>query len=241
MLAGNLECRAFLNDYKALFSLLFTLILIGFFALMISSISSTLPHLRPFTHAPSFGATIRKATLSDVSELAQLALAVAPDDTHIKSVKRQPLEPNKQEAMNTLTEWVIKRTLKKQGNVTFVAHEGDDLVGSITLKPFQREAIQPLIRYYGKPKHGTLASFEVLKAFRGQGIGRQLIEAAEKQAKENGMKTLAFSCSDQNVAMYEHLGYRQAEGAEKVWLKAPLLNWMLTAVMGYPNTMVKSL
>jgi len=48
----------------------------------------------------------------------------------------------------------------------------------------------------------------VLKEYQGKGLGRKLMEAAEKQLNESGIKRIIITSRDEAVGFYEALGYK---------------------------------
>lgn len=69
---------------------------------------------------------------------------------------------------------------------------------------------------------GTAAHLEdvvVDKAFRGQGIGKKLVETAINFAREHGCYKIMLTCWDRSVAYYESLGFHAHDHGMRIELK----------------------
>ncbi|GAB4214889.1 MAG: GNAT family N-acetyltransferase [Synechococcales cyanobacterium] len=56
-------------------------------------------------------------------------------------------------------------------------------------------------------KHGKIGRLAVLKAYRGQGVGRLLMEALETLARQHGIPSIQLSAQVTALPFYEKLGY----------------------------------
>ncbi|GAB4256938.1 GNAT family N-acetyltransferase [Deferrisoma sp.] len=55
---------------------------------------------------------------------------------------------------------------------------------------------------------GRVGRMAVLRAWRGRGVGRRILEALEAEARRRGMKTLRLHAQVAARGFYEKLGYR---------------------------------
>ncbi len=77
---------------------------------------------------------------------------------------------------------IFDEIISRKDTLIFVAEEGDELVGLITLY------LLPNIRHGWH--RGHIEDFVVSKAVRGKGIGSQLFDAVKKHCKENNIKVI---------------------------------------------------
>jgi len=95
-----------------------------------------------------------------------------------------------------------------RGGNCFVVADGAKLVGTIVAQPTYA---QNDCEYF--TRHGVAAAhqFAVDPQHQGQGIGRMLLERAERWARESGFMELAMDTAEQAVhlvELYTRLGYR---------------------------------
>jgi ribosomal protein S18 acetylase RimI-like enzyme len=67
---------------------------------------------------------------------------------------------------------------------------------------------------------GTLWQLETDESLRGLGIGKRLIEEAEKRIKKRGLKEAVMGVEDNNPAarrLYERLGYKEYGHEQESW------------------------
>lgn len=103
---------------------------------------------------------------------------------------------------NSLLEMKITFISRRwRGVETFVAKNDGRIVGtgSIFIEP----------KYYGNAAH--IEDVVVHKDFQKQGIGRQIIQHLEEEAKVHECYKIVLDCSETNVAFYESLGYIKRE------------------------------
>ena len=193
----------------------------------------------------NFTTTIQKATKQDIAALSALSVQCAADDTKhpwLESGLRAWSKSQPPWPLRFLMHWEWSHFLKQKKRRILVAKEANKTLGMITVMPYKRVFFQPLIRNYNNTKTAFLESFGVFKTHRNQGIGKQLLKAAEEKAQEQGFKEIIFPCSDKNKPMYEHLGYAPVKNPIlKFWLKWPLPSMLALKYFGYPNLMRKAL
>lgn len=128
--------------------------------------------------------TIRPALVGDASQLAQLAGQLAHPSTAEQVAAR------------------LHDILQDSDHAVFVAQSGSKIVGYVEAFPFHTIAANPRIE---------IASLVVDEPCRSQGIGRLLMEWAEKWARARGFKEAGLRSNvirDRAHSFYENLGYR---------------------------------
>jgi len=124
----------------------------------------------------------------------------------------------------------VQDTAKRFASGTgLVMLEGDDYVGTITLRPPQPESAVAL---YRDPGVWTLSQFCIAPAAKGLGYGRRLHDHATAEARRAGATTIALDTAQPAtalIAMYEAWGYRLV--GECDW--RPLTNYT-SVVMSRP-------
>jgi len=100
----------------------------------------------------------------------------------------------------------------KDGTAThFLAREGDDVVGTARLRELgesDRDAfVEPdAVLGAGTPV-GKVERVAVRESRRGEGWGRRLMEAVEREARRRGLPTLVLHGQTRVAGFYERLGY----------------------------------
>ena len=96
-----------------------------------------------------------------------------------------------------------------------VAYDGDKPVGVCRIFPDQGKA-------------WTLGRLAVLKPYRGQHLGADLVGKAEETARNQGADRLTLHAQERVEGFYKSLGYRdmgihdQDEGCPHMWMDKPL-------------------
>lgn len=98
----------------------------------------------------------------------------------------------------------ILRIRKEEGTRTYVALEGDRVVGSASL------VIETKF-LHGGGKVGHVEDVVVHGASQGLGIGKKLVEHATLEAKNAGCYKCILACTPANKPFYEKCGYREHE------------------------------
>jgi len=127
----------------------------------------------------------RLATQADSAAIA--AIAQAAYEPYIARIGRPPAP--------MLVDY--NRTIRD--DEVWVASEADDLVGFIVLRSLEPTAL-------------LLDNVAVLPSSQGRGVGRALIELAEHRARSRHCTSVVLYTNEamvENIAMYEHLGYRE--------------------------------
>jgi ribosomal protein S18 acetylase RimI-like enzyme len=87
--------------------------------------------------------------------------------------------------------------------------DDEELIGTITLAaPYPFPAGYPALT-----PTATFYQLAVLPSHQGRGLGRQLVELAERRIRELGIRNLAIDTSSQATILidwYRRLGYRDA-------------------------------
>ena len=101
-----------------------------------------------------------------------------------------------------------------EGGVTFLAVEGDEWLGTVTVYPGAGNDIA----YYHRTGLWYFGQFGVAPAWKGRGVGRALFEEAAAFVVSEGGSELACDTSEHAarlIAMYERWGL--ARVSEHVW------------------------
>ncbi|MCC8365461.1 GNAT family N-acetyltransferase [Xenorhabdus sp. PB61.4] len=94
------------------------------------------------------------------------------------------------------------------------------------------DAENPIAVLRAVPQHNDMLKVgrvAVLKAYRGQGIGRLVMEFVENYARKNGVATIGLSSQCHAQPFYESLGYQtkgeiyMEDGAEHIFMELDLL------------------
>ena len=95
-----------------------------------------------------------------------------------------------------------------QGGQCFVVANGSTLVGTIVVQPtYEKNECE----YFMRPQVAAAHQFAVDPGHQGKGMGRMLLEHAEKWAAQSGFNELAIDTAEQAthlVELYSRLGYR---------------------------------
>ncbi|MDM4768560.1 GNAT family N-acetyltransferase [Pelomonas sp. SE-A7] len=95
-----------------------------------------------------------------------------------------------------------------RGGNCFVVASGSKLVGTIVVHPTY---VENACEYFTRSGVAAAHQFAVDPEHQGAGIGRMLLQRAERWAKEAGFVELAIDTAEQAthlVELYERLGYR---------------------------------
>ena len=95
-----------------------------------------------------------------------------------------------------------------QGGQCFVVASGSELVGTIVVQPtYEKNECE----YFTRPQVAAAHQFAIHPDHQGKGIGRMLLEHAERWAAQSGFTELAIDTAEQAthlVDLYSRLGYR---------------------------------
>lgn len=78
----------------------------------------------------------------------------------------------------------------------------------------QDEAVVGTVAVVPKGESLYVRSMAIVQAARGQGVGKLLLEEAERFARENGFQRMFLSTTpflDRAIRLYEHFGFRRTE------------------------------
>jgi ribosomal protein S18 acetylase RimI-like enzyme len=94
--------------------------------------------------------------------------------------------------------------INQSGSLVFIAETNEEKpVGFLVLYPNAVEELTGL-------SQGWVMDIAVLKEYRGQGVGRILMTAAEKYCRQRGIEYLGLAVSTHNVQalkLYESMGF----------------------------------
>jgi glucosamine-phosphate N-acetyltransferase len=94
-------------------------------------------------------------------------------------------------------------TRRRQGIVTFVAVENDQVLGTASLLVEQK-----FIHSGGKVGH--VEDVAVNPTFRARGVGRALVDHLVGEARRRGCYKVILNCADYLVGFYAAAGFREA-------------------------------
>lgn len=149
---------------------------------------------------------VRLATDQDIDAL--IGLYREFHAFHVRGVPdrlRIPDEANEKDAAAVRES--LSKLLKREDAAIFVAQTGEMAVGLAEVYLRQDEEHSLTIAY----RYGYLQSLIVSESFRKHGIGKLLVEAAHKWAKERGaseMQLNTWEFTEGPLHFYERLGYR---------------------------------
>jgi ribosomal-protein-alanine N-acetyltransferase len=100
----------------------------------------------------------------------------------------------------------LRKIMRSKSSVILVAEIANQMVGLAEVHLREDKPHPAKVSY----RHGHLQSLVVSRAFRRRGVGRQLVEVAEKWAKEKGaseMRLDIWEFGEGPLHFYERLGY----------------------------------
>ena len=143
---------------------------------------------------------IRQGTVKDWPFMYELAKEVVP--TNISPWRQHSMEETMRYRLKMLKNfWAW---INQSGSLVFIAEtEEGKPVGFLVLYPNAVEELTGL-------KQGWVMDIAVLKEYRGQGVGRILMGAAENYCRQRGLEYLGLAVSTHNtqaLKLYESLGF----------------------------------
>jgi ribosomal protein S18 acetylase RimI-like enzyme len=148
-------------------------------------------------------ARIRKATVADVPALAVLNayvqnLHVAAEPEIYRATAPRELEQR------------LRETLEWQGTHVLLAEVDDEPAGSVVM----REVVSEGHTYIHPARQMMVDQLVVAPEFRRRGVGRALMTAVDRHAKEAGLTGIVLDVRAHNedaIAFYQQLGYAPAQ------------------------------
>ncbi|KGR74336.1 aminoglycoside 6'-N-acetyltransferase [Ureibacillus manganicus] len=133
---------------------------------------------------------LKKATLQEVNDAAQLALLLWPN--------------------HTLEEFIheMKELIAQPDATVMLAYQDREAVGFA-----QCQLRYDYVEGTSSSPVGYLEGLYVKEAFRKQGIARELVSACEKWAKDKGCREFASDCeldNEESLATHLKLGFTEA-------------------------------
>ncbi len=145
---------------------------------------------------------IRPAEISDIEALRQLNTQIFEE---INSACDDDLIPKFAETEAGLI-WITKMVNRKDDGCCFVAESDGKLAGYVSGEKMEQ--------LYRKSQWFEIDNIGVIPEFKGQGIGKQLLDAAMGWAKDKGCQKAHIICYAANKAacrFYEHAGFKNVD------------------------------
>lgn len=144
---------------------------------------------------------IEKPKLDDVPSLLPLLIAQGEFHYSLDPIYYTP----ETQAERKFYQQYIKAAIEKDSPHILIARSNNQIAGYITFE----KGHEP---YFGTniTDYGEIQELFVKKQFRKSGIGAQLIAAAEKMIKTQGLRYVKVTSSAKNkyaTDLYEHIGY----------------------------------
>ncbi|HUS88787.1 MAG TPA: GNAT family N-acetyltransferase [Desulfosporosinus sp.] len=117
--------------------------------------------------------------------------------------RKQPMEETlkyRESILRGFWTWI-----QQSGSIVFIAEASVESIGYLVLQTSSREELT------GVPQ-GWIMDFAVLPEWRGKGVGRELLKAAEDHCGEQGIPYLGLAVSSHNVRalhLYEQFGFAE--------------------------------
>jgi GNAT superfamily N-acetyltransferase len=100
--------------------------------------------------------------------------------------------------------WYARESSRR---IMWLAEVDGQLVGAMNLAVFERMPRPGR----AASRWGYLGNAFVLAAYRNQGVGRQLLDAALEYARQNGFARVVLSPSERAIPFYERAGFGSAD------------------------------
>jgi len=144
---------------------------------------------------------VKKAELKDVLILGQM-LAKLKKFTFDFRPRFDELSDNLTEACTKIMEEMVTN----ETDLVLVAEENKKIVGLLAVSPIKKEA------YYKNRDRAEIFYFFIEKGFRKKGIGKRLIEKAEKELKKRKIKIVEVTTvlrKEENKKIYKKFGFKE--------------------------------
>lgn len=143
----------------------------------------------------------RKATLSDVRDLAELRVAMLCDGTDQTDGFRQTLRNN--------TERYITMGLSGGSYVTWVAEDGGLIIAMVGVTFFSL----PPNDWCPDGKTAYIGNMYTLPEYRWRGIATRLLELIVGEATKGGCERILLHTTEMGRPIYEKFGFSDSESA----------------------------
>ena len=117
--------------------------------------------------------------------------------------RKQPMEETlkyRESILRGFWTWI-----QQSGSIVLIAEASVEAVGYLVLQTSSREELTGVLQ-------GWIMDFAVLPEWRGKGVGRELLKAAEDHCGEQGIPYLGLAVSSHNVRalhLYEQFGFAE--------------------------------
>ncbi|MFW5927774.1 MAG: GNAT family N-acetyltransferase [Thermoplasmatota archaeon] len=155
-------------------------------------------HLIDCPYSDKMTVSIRKAEKDDIPKLADLWYKLA--SMHEKIMVGYDLSEDPKKA------WIdfILNNFDKKSMITFIAEEGESIVGFVTVIIRNRPKI------FKEPKVGMILDLIVDEDKRNRGIGSSLVDKSERWIRSKGVSVGVLTVAPENknaVSFWEDKGY----------------------------------
>lgn len=121
---------------------------------------------------------------------------VRVENSFLLEIGEEPLDEKRERA--------LIRAIEEEQILFFVARDGEHIVGmGSVVKCFSTFACGMI---------GIFDDFYVDPAFRGQGVARRIVQAAQRWCSEQGIPSLSVTCAPCDEGMYQALGFHTPLG-----------------------------
>jgi ribosomal protein S18 acetylase RimI-like enzyme len=157
--------------------------------------------------------SIRPASMSDFDAVGRIFAQENRFHAELVPEIVQVLDP-------IMTEAWFARLLAKLKHVLLLGVKDDEVVGLVWLS----ERSNPDDPIYRSRRYVYVEELAVTEGYRGQGIGRRLMQVAEEWARERGVREIELDVWEKNqnaIAFYDRLNYRPVRRRLQLNLDGP--------------------
>lgn len=139
---------------------------------------------------------VRPAGISDLDQVVAMRM-------QLFHAAGEPLDRAAHEEALAATCSYFREHLASRTSYTFVAEDGDQIVGTGTLVPFER----PPYPGNAAGREAYLLNMYTVPSHRRRGVARSVLDAALAAARDLGCKKVWLHATDAGVALYRSAGF----------------------------------